>query len=538
MDIHLFPAQPENAVSCSPQQTLREAPVRIRADSGTSLSAAIWLSGQVQALPLCVGLGRCGRCRVRFVHKAPTPLTAEKELFTEQELAAGWRLACRRLVPEPQEYPDALALELPAADFFLPDRRSKALTAAADQDLDLAVDLGSTSVYWRALAGAAVLAEGHFLNPQAGAGPDVMSRLAAVCAGKGAVLAGLLRRALRSLIEDLADRGRVKRLCVAANTAMTDIFLQRPVRGLCAAPYRLSHAGNIEVELEGLPPVYIPPLPAPFVGGDVSAGLAALLEGDIPRPFVFADLGTNAELALMDGKDSLYLTSIPLGPALEGIGMQCGQLAGPGVVTGFRLSPSGLVPQVCEEGPAGTAARKVRGISATGYLSLLAILLRLGLLDREGHFVPAPAMPLARKLAACLEEGRDGLRLSLPYGLWLAAADVEELLKIKAAFSFALEYLLAAAQTAAEDLAAFFLAGSLGRYIQHDDLATLAFMPASLAARSRAMGNMALEGAAFMLRHPEKRTALAQLCARARVLSLADGADFEKNYLRHMRFGV
>ena len=93
--------------------------------------------------------------------------------------------------------------------------------------------------------------------------------------------------------------------------------------------------------MPGLPPIYIPPLPAPFVGGDVSAGLAALLEADIPRPFVLADLGTNGELALVTEAGDLWLTSVPLGPALEGIGTECGQLGGPGVVTGFMLTPMG-----------------------------------------------------------------------------------------------------------------------------------------------------------------------------------------------------
>ena len=86
----------------------------------------------------------------------------------------------------------------------------------------------------------------------------------------------------------------------------------------------------------------------------------------------------------------------------------------------------------------------MQGISATGYLSLLALLLRLGCLDADGHF-RTPASPLARRVAPPPQQARTGLRLPLPYGQWLAAADVEELLKVKAAFSQALEALLRAA---------------------------------------------------------------------------------------------
>ena len=90
-------------------------------------------------------------------------------------------------------------------------------------------------------------------------------------------------------------------------------------------------------------------------------------------------------------------------------------------------------------------------------MSLLALLLRAGVLRNDGQFVANPVMPLARKLAAGLEQPnlageppssgqpRSGARLRLPHGLWLAAADVEALLQVKAAFALALDALLRAA---------------------------------------------------------------------------------------------
>lgn len=622
------PAGPGGAVSPAPVAT-------IDARSGQSLSQAIWLSGQVRPLPLCGGLGRCGRCRVRFMRHAPPSLPAEEDVFSASQLAVGWRLACRRQVPGPDPAPDtdtaaagmaaALDLELPlenlvfsatghatghaaeqSAELLPGHGKARAglpvhIPASIEQpDLVLAVDLGTTSLCWRALdmQGQAV-AEGRTLNPQAGAGADVMSRLAAARAPEGrAVLAGLARRQLLGIMDSLAQSGagRVVRLCLAANTAMTDIFLDRDVEGLCAAPYRLAHKGDETVVLPGFPPLYVPPLPAPFVGGDVSAGLAALLEANVPRPFVLADLGTNGELALVTETGQLWLTSVPLGPALEGIGPECGQLAGPGVITGFSLTPQGLAAQFYEsafpdadntadaarqhvapggvcpcpacqranegqtsEGTAvGSAAGSAfayagaaaRGISATGYLSLLALLLRAGVLRNDGQFVANPAMPLARKLAAGLEQPhatgqppasdlpRSGARLRLPHGLWLAAADVEVLLQVKAAFALALDALLRGANVPASNVAAVCLAGTLGEYVRPDDLETLGFVPAVLAPRIRAVGNTALDGAALLALHNNKIPPLARMCSEAVVLPLVDEPDFHTDYLRRMRFGV
>ena len=590
----------------------------VAARAGQILSHAIWLSGQIRPLPLCGGLGRCGRCRVRFVRHAPSALPAEEAVFTPQQLAEGWRLACRRQVPDtvaalaggdcvlelelppeslvplasnPQE--GGVAESPPGAKILVP---AEALTPGVDgadmRALVLAVDLGTTSLCWRALdAQGSPVAEGRSLNPQAGAGADVMSRLAvASTPGGREQLAQLARHELQSIVAFLLHMGlgRVDSMCLAANTAMTDIFLNRDVQGLCAAPYRLAHGGDETAVVPGLPPVYIPPLPAPFVGGDVSAGLAALLEANTPRPFVLADLGTNGELALVTEAGDLWLTSVPLGPALEGIGPECGQLAGPGVVTGFALTPMGLAASffagseaagVPGHGPAHTSAQAVggqtcpcpacqqaesavgqgrpyelagaaRGISATGYISLLALLLRAGVLRDNGQFVAAPAMPLARKLAAGLELpdpgsqngsqhcGASGARLRLPNGLWLAAADVEELLKVKAAFALALHTLSQAAGLPLAGLATLCLAGALGEYVNPDDLETVGFVPSVLSRRIRAVGNSSLDGAALLATDGRKVAALSRMCRDAVVISLVDQPNFHTEYLRHMRFGV
>jgi uncharacterized 2Fe-2S/4Fe-4S cluster protein (DUF4445 family) len=320
----------------------------------------------------------------------------------------------------------------------------------------------------------------------------------------------------------------VERVCLAANTAMTGIFLDRDVSGLMAAPYRTDHDGHEMVHLPGLPPVYIPPLPAPFVGGDAAAGLLYLLHAGTPRPFVLADMGTNAEMALVTARGEVFMTSVPLGPALEGIGMECGHLAGPEAATRFSLAPAGL-----ETSTAGVA----RGISATGYISLLALLRRLGLLDERGHFVPAGAcaMPLARRIAAGLVRMRGRLRLPLPGGLWLSAGDVEEILKVRAAFALAMEKLLAADGLAGRDVARLCLAGALGEHVNSEDMVTLGFVPRGLPVR--AVGSAALAGAALLALRPGKGAALARLCRKARQVFLVRDASFQREYLERIGFG-
>lgn len=496
--------------------------VPARDPDGRPLTAAqaAYLSGLFPAPALCSGLGRCGRCRVRFTAAPPASGPEDAALLPAEELAAGWRLGCRH-----PARPGA-CMEIPAAP-----RGPLAVAPQAGGDVVLAVDLGTTSLQWTALDrdGNAV-ARGGELNPQLGAGAEVMSRLAHAAAPGGAAQ-------LRSLVLDALRRacagapGRVRTLAVAGNPAMTLLLLGRPVAGLAAAPYRLDYRGGaMETLAPDLPEAYILPQLAPFVGGDVAAGLAALCLGrDAPTPpWVLADLGTNGEFALVL-EDRVLLASVPLGPALEGVGMRFGRLAEPGAAAAFLLTPAGLAPVRLPGGP------DVAGITGTGYLSLLARLRSLEVLDQAGRFVPGQS-PLARKVAAGLGEAAGEPCLRLPGGMHLPARDVEELLKVKAAFDLALSRLLAEAGLAARDLSAVCLAGALGRHAAPRDLEALGFLPPGLGDTVRAVGNSSLAGAALVLADPAARAWVEALPGRCRVLDLAADPGFQAAYLARMRF--
>ncbi len=541
-----------------------------------TLARLVWMSGLVDPPALCSGLGRCGRCAARFTRGAPAPHAADTAHFSETELADGWRLLCRHAppvqsgLPDPADGPsspggmhdaDAGACDIA---FTLPEgaapRRTRVVDAPeVSTPLLLAIDLGTTTLHWSALVpDGRRVAHGAELNPQMGAGSEVMSRLAVASSSAG--LAALRRLTLVAVGHIAAGLpGPVRGLCVAGNTAMTAILLGRGVSGLATAPYRLDYAGGTAETLPeppllaAVPDVWIPPQPAPFVGGDVAAGMVALLYGGLaaapgdsaplaplaaspPRfPFLLADLGTNGEFVLATGPERALVTSVALGPALEGIGLSCGGVAQPGAVAAFTLGPTGLAPTVLPHDD-GTPAAPTH-LCGTGYISLLKVLLRAGLLDEDGRFVMEPHSPLACRLAASLVMVRGERRLPLPGGLHLSAGDVEEVLKVKAAFSLAYERLLAEAGMPGTALDAVYLAGALGEHARPEDLETLGFLPAGVANRARAIGNASLRGAELLLLHPELRGRIVAWRAGCRVVDLTAATGFAQAFVRHMRLG-
>jgi len=519
----------------------------IIADNALSLSQALFAAGLWPALPLCSGLGRCGLCRVRYLSDLsdlsgisgmsgpwkppgpPEPTAVERDVLTTDELASGLRLACRH---HPRQ---GDVVVLPPRPRAVPVEEREVLSVPAGP-VRLAVDLGTTSVQWEAFTPQGVAARGRSLNPQLGAGSEVVSRLALAARGQGGLLQGVLLELLARVVGDIEELpAEVESMCVAANTAMTCLLLGLETSGLAAAPYRLDFRGGLWQSLApDLPPCYIPPMIGPFAGGDLSAGLVAVLGSETgpPRPFLLADLGTNGEFALVLDDDRVLVTSVPLGPALEGIGLRHGSLAGPGVATRFEFGPQGLTWRMF-----GGPGQRPVAVSGTGYLSLLAALLRVGLLDRHGGFRPEASTPLAAKLAGELSVARSGeSRFALAPGLWLHASDVEELLKVKAAFNTAMSALLAEAGLAAGKVRTVFLAGALGEHAVPADLERLGFLPPLLAGRAQAAGNTSLAGARALLRDKGARERLKALAARATVLDLAASPGFERDYLTRMVF--
>ena len=290
-----------------------DAEHRLSWRSGDSLARALFRAGYYVGVPLCAGLGKCGRCRVRFLADPPEPLPAETRRLTPAQLADGVRLACLHPARGGERVAvDAAALPAPAYD------RPGSATATVGEAgrLGLAVDCGTTGLAWRLLdlADGRTVAEGRGVNPQLGAGGEVVSRLAFALEPGGA---DLLRNLVVAVLAGIAARagGKLAELCLAGNPAMVSILCGKPLEHLARAPYGLDWAGGEQAELgPGLPPAYIPPLFGPFVGADLAAGLTVLVRRGVAYPFLLADLGTNAELILGLDPHRYLAASAPLGP--------------------------------------------------------------------------------------------------------------------------------------------------------------------------------------------------------------------------------
>ncbi|MBQ9536723.1 MAG: DUF4445 domain-containing protein [Desulfovibrionaceae bacterium] len=484
-----------------------------------SLARFIFSQDASPTRALCAGQGHCRRCQMRFVNVVLPVTQKEEELLSQEDLRRGIRLGCEHLGEELVGFKQDIVIEL-ASD----TKKARVSCKLLQGSVQLAFDLGTTNICWQ-VVGTELY--GTYLNPQGCVGSDVMLRVSTALESKywAEWLAEVVRKSLKRLVQDVGCD--VEEICLVGNTIMTELFLQHNVQGLARSPYHLDFLGQSYVQLPHLPPIYIPPLLSPYVGSDLAAGLAYVKTKHFEPPWLLVDLGTNAEFGLYGVLDKLYVTSVPLGPALEGMDMQCGAKAGPNTLNSFALTPQGV--SACDLDTA-------QGISATGYLSLVAHLVRLGVVQEDGMWAKSAKLPIARKILGRLVAQGKRQILPLSCNLWLDSLDLEALLKVRAAFATALELLLKRAKMPSQSLKHILLAGALGQHVAGLDLETLGFLPLGSHSRLTALGNAALAGSCLLLQESGLREELAKWLQVAQVLDLSTHPDFERTYVAKMHF--
>lgn len=481
-------------------------------EPGTSVLQVLFEHGLTADKALCAGVGVCRQCAVRFLSTPPSAQEADCAVLGAHRVAAGWRLGCRH------DFMTDCAIWY---DVVPPSRPQITLS-----DGFLGVDIGTTRIKWGAREGGRIAATGALLNPQMGAGSDVMARLRYGLTSRHA--RSHLQAVLVDSIVSLSSTGGATALGLAGNSAMLAILMGAPLDTLAYAPYQASFQGGGEFLVHpALPRAYIPPVLGPFIGADVSAGLAQLCcARKAEYPFLFADLGTNGEFVLALDPQTYFAASVPLGPAIEGVGLACGAPAGENVVTRFDVTPSGLL---------GDMQTEPTGISGTGYISLLAQLLRLGLISESGHFV-APKMPLGRQVARQFVDGASGREFVVHDQVRVSERDVEEFLKVKAAVNVAARTLLEVSGVEAAHLRAVYLAGAFGEYAEVRDLLSLGFFPERVRDKIVSAGNTSLAGVLLSLYNHDVRLWMNTLVNRVRILDLTQQEDFVSRYMQAMRF--
>lgn len=373
----------------------------------------------------------------------------------------------------------------------------------------LAVDLGTTRVVLRLvdLERRSILAETAFDNPQMSVGPDILMRIHQADQPDG-------RDHLQRLIVDALNHhaGELCHSCgleardihlvsVAGNTAMSHLLAGLPVRWMIREPYIPATnrfgpipAAQIGLSVHTTAQLLIFPNVGSYFGGDLIAGI--LFSGLHRRSetALLVDVGTNAEVVL-GNREWMIACAGAAGPALEGGVTRMGTTAAPGVIDRVRIDPQTRAFEVhtIDDIPP-------RGICGSGVIDLAAQLFIAGMIDIRGKFQPAACadrLEIRNGLAYLTVVAADRADGGRP--LQISQADMDSLVRSKAAMYTILETLTRSMGIALNELAAFLVAGTFGSFIDPRSAITIGMLPDLPLERFISLGNTSLEGATLAL---------------------------------------
>ncbi len=424
----------------------------------------------------------------------------------------------------------------------------------------LAFDLGTTTVVATLLdleTGTPV-SVASVLNRQQPFGGDVITRISATMMDPRTLplLAALARETLAELTAEVCaeggvDPGEVYEVALAGNATMTALLLEVDPEPLGVAPFVQAttdwpalRAADLGLALHpGARAVVFPALGA-YVGGDIVAGmLASGLDRD-KRVRLFVDVGTNCEIALSDG-ERIVTTAAPAGPAFEGGAIRCGMRAADGAVEVVRLDLAAAPDGTVELGVIGDT--EPRGLCGSGLVDAVSELVRVGLLDGTGRFVPDDAAAaLSPALSARLATVGDGERVFVLHraapdtpveeSVYLSQRDVRELQFAKAAISTGWSLLLEEMGLEASDVQQVLLAGSFGSYLSPAAAVRIGLVPKLPVLRIVSAGNVAGEGAKMVLLSARERAGADALLEEVRYVELSDRSDFNDRFVDQLAF--
>lgn len=492
---------------------------------------------------VCAGRGTCGKCRIRVLEGEVKPSGEDSRFFHKNEIAQGFRLACRAYASGDctitldcgQEEGFAVLTDFGTEDTENPaaSRKEKAESVKTGADrFGIAADIGTTTLAMQLISlesGRAVKTYTS-MNRQRAYGADVISRIEASTNGKGDELKESIQEDLMTGINNLTENGQIipERMVIGANTTMVHLLMGYSCETLGVFPFTPVNLERITADAKSLYEKYaedfdgnfevtIYPGISTYVGGDITAGLYALGFQKKEKVSVLIDLGTNGEMAV-GRKDKIYVASTAAGPAFEGGNITCGTGSIPGAVCGVTIHDGKAVTETIQNKP-------VSGICGTGVVEITYELLKEELIDETGLLDE--------------EYFEDGFYLGEDVQgrkIGFYQKDVREIQLAKSAVRAGLETLVRRYGISYDEIESVYIAGGFGYQLDIRKAVGIGLLPKECEEKIEAVGNSCLKGTIAKLLEPDADEVIEKIRSVSEEIRLSNDKDFNEFYMDYMFF--
>ncbi len=405
-------------------------------------------------------------------------------------------------------------------------------------NLAVVVDVGTTTimVHLVDLSVGQTLETAAKYNSQASCGADVIRRII-WCDSNADGLAQLQEITvadINSLIREVEEKFRlgtkdISLVVAAGNTTMMHFLLglnpgwirREPYAGVTyqPPPFRAAEVG-LTINPRGL--LYCLPCTAAFVGADITAGVMAVGLDEADELRMLIDIGTNGEIVI-GNKDWLVCASASAGPAFEAAGNRDGMRATRGAVDHVR---GWSAHRTFSYSTVGDAAPL--GLCGTAYVDLLAEMLRMGVMDKNGKFDMGSDSDRLREgddggaEFVVVRRGEKGAERDLV----ITQDDVANLVRAKGAIYGAAKVLLKSLGLTFADLEEILVAGAFGSYLDLENAVFIGLLPDLPAEKLRFAGNTSIVGAKMAALSAEQYVHARQIADKMTYFELSTDSTF------------
>ena len=457
--------------------------------TGQRLLDVLRADGLIQSAP-CGGNGTCGKCKV---------LIDGKEI-----------LACQTLVDRD------MTVTLPHAQesIILTDGIQANLPSAGS--VNLAIDIGTTTVAAYLMEDGQILATACRMNPQAAFGADVVSRIQHAKKGQQETLTQAIQSCVAEITQSLLQgtgKTQLDGVCMVGNPAMQQLFLGMPVDNLAAQPFspRLTKAVTLDggkilpvwagVELQLVPNI------SGYIGADTVACILATGMDKTGKLTLLVDIGTNGEMVL-GNCDRLVACATAAGPALEGAGITWGMQAAEGAIDHVGRNFSCHV----------IGETEAKGICGSGLLDAVSAALHSGLINQRGRIL------------------NNDHTLPLMDGVILTQEDIRQLQQAKGAIAAGIRLMAEHLGVSLQDIETVYLAGAFGTFLDPHSACRVGLLPPELEEKIQPVGNAAGSGAQAMVCSRSAFDHSGEIASAVEHLDLATFPGWAKCFAQSMRF--
>ena len=402
----------------------------------------------------------------------------------------------------------------------------------------LAVDIGTTTVvvYLVNLLDGAIMDIGSTYNSQMRFGDDVITRIVHATEGRGLDdLRSAVLGDINTITTSLMERNRVEKCeihsaVIAGNTTMSHIFWGIDPGSIREDPYipslnffPLWKGGTAQLSIEPQCPVYTLPCIASYVGGDIVAGVLASKMCRNTEIALFMDIGTNGEIVI-GNNEWLMTAACSAGPCFEGSGIRCGMRATAGAIEAIKINAQTLEPEISVIG-----GGKPMGICGLGMIDAVSEMFLTKIVDLKGKFILGKTDRV--------RSGEEGPEYVFFRGdahhrdIVLTEADIENLLRSKAAIYAGVSTLLGEAGFTIDTIERIYIAGGFGNYLNIEKAIILGMLPDSPLNRFTFLGNTSITGAYLCLLSEELRNEAEEIASRMTYVELSVSRSFMDEYM-------